>query len=378
MTSIMQPTYARLVLENGSVYRGTAFGHIGEATGEVVFNTSLTGYQEILTDPSYSGQMVMMTYPLIGNYGINPTDNESVKIWASAFIVHEVSRIHSNFEASQSLDSRLREVGVIGLAGIDTRRLVREIREKGAMRGIISVQDESNEVLRQRALQSPEMSGRDLAKSVTTNENYTLERENNRYHVVAVDFGIKSNILRMLHDAGCKVTVVNAGTTADELLALHPDGVFLSNGPGDPSAVGYAIKTIKRLVDYNQTTRLLPIFGICLGHQLLSLACGATTFKLKFGHHGGNHPVKNLLTNQIEITSQNHGFAVAMDSLPDDLEMTHLNLYDNTVEGVKHRRLPCFSVQYHPEAAPGPHDSHYLFDEFTSLMDSTQTTFLKR
>ncbi len=377
----MQPTRARLVLENGSVYRGTAFGHRGEATGEVVFNTSLTGYQEILTDPSYSGQMVMMTYPLIGNYGINVTDNESRKIWASAFIVHEVSRIDSNFEASRSLDSLLMESGVVGLAGIDTRRLVREIREKGSMRGVISLldeSDESDERLRERALQSPEMAGRDLASTVTTRENYTLERENARYHVAAFDYGIKTNILRMLHDAGCRVTVLKATTTAEEVIALNPDGLFLSNGPGDPSAVGYAIETIKQLVEYSRSTRPLPIFGICLGHQLLSLALGAKTYKLKFGHHGANHPVKNLATSQIEITAQNHGFAVAMDSLPEELEMTHLNLYDNTVEGVKHKTLPCFSVQYHPEAAPGPHDSHYLFDEFTSLMDLPQPTFLKR
>jgi carbamoyl-phosphate synthase small subunit len=374
----MQQTRARLVLENGSLYRGTAFGHIGEAAGEVVFNTSLTGYQEILTDPSYAGQMVMMTYPLIGNYGINPTDNESEKIWASAFIVHEVSRIHSNFEASESLDSRLKRAGVTGLAGIDTRRLVREIREKGAMRGVISLLEESDEALVARARQSPEMSGRDLVKTVTAGSNYTVERADARYHVAAFDFGIKSNILRMLHEAGCRVTVVRASTTAEEVIALNPDGLFLSNGPGDPAAVGYAIETIKLLVDYNRTTRALPIFGICLGHQLLSLAFGAETFKLKFGHHGGNHPVKNLATGQIEITSQNHGFAVVMESLPEELAMTHLNLYDNTVEGVKHATLPCFSVQYHPEAAPGPHDSHYLFDEFTSLMDLTQPTFLKR
>jgi carbamoyl-phosphate synthase small subunit len=374
----MQPIRAKLVLENGSVYRGTAFGHIGEATGEVVFNTSLSGYQEILTDPSYAGQMVMMTYPLIGNYGINPTDNESGKIWASAFIVHEVSRIHSNFEASQSLDSLLKDSGITGLAGIDTRRLVREIREKGAMRGTISVLDESDETLRDKALQSPEMSGRDLVKTVTTTENYILEREDARYHVAAIDFGIKTNILRMLHQAGCKVTVLQAGTSAEEVIALNPDGVFLSNGPGDPAAVGYAIETIKKLVDYNRSTRPLPIFGICLGHQLLSLAFGAETYKLKFGHHGGNHPVKNLKSSQIEITSQNHGFAVTMDSLPEELEMTHLNLYDNTVEGIKHKQLPCFSVQYHPEAAPGPHDSNYLFEEFTSLMDLTQPILLKR
>ncbi|MEI6848326.1 MAG: glutamine-hydrolyzing carbamoyl-phosphate synthase small subunit [Chlorobiaceae bacterium] len=368
----MQPTPAKLVLENGSVYNGTAFGQIGETTGEVVFNTSLTGYQEILTDPSYAGQMVLMTYPLIGNYGINPTDNESSKIWSSALIVREVSNITSNFEATETLDSLLKKAGVMGLADIDTRKLVREIREKGAMRGIISSRETNDTSLHEKAMQIPEMSGRDLVKTVTASESYTLENTYARYHVVAFDYGIKTNILCMLQNSGCKVTVLNAETPAKEVIKLNPDGVFLSNGPGDPSAITYAIETIRQLVEYNDTTKPLPIFGICLGHQLLSLAFGAETYKLKFGHHGSNHPVKNLVNSQIEITSQNHGFAVNKESLPKDVEMTHLNLYDHTVEGVRHKKLPCFSVQYHPEAAPGPHDSHYLFQQFTALMDHSK------
>lgn len=368
----MQRTPATLVLENGSVYRGTAFGHVGETAGEVVFNTSHTGYQEILTDPSYAGQMVVMTYPLIGNYGITPGDNESSKIWARALIVREVSNVYSNFEASASLDDTLKSAGVMGLAGIDTRKLVREIRQMGAMRGVISTVDTDEASLKEKALAIPEMTGQDLVKTVTTDKNYTLETPGARYHVAAFDYGIKSNILRLLQNAGCRVTVLRAGATADEVLALNPDGVFLSNGPGDPAAVDYAVQTIRTLAEYSRTTRPLPMFGICLGHQLLALALGASTYKLKFGHHGSNHPVKNMHSKRIEITSQNHGFAVGMDSLPESVEMTHLNLYDQTVEGIRHTELPCFSVQYHPEAAPGPHDSHYLFDEFTAMMDQAK------
>jgi carbamoyl-phosphate synthase small subunit len=365
----MQEIPAILVLENGSVYRGTAFGHTGQAAGEVVFNTSLTGYQEILTDPSYTGQMVVMTYPLIGNYGITPNDNESGKIWASALIVREASNLYSNYESTRSLDETLTEAGVMGLAGIDTRKLVREIRQKGAMRGVISTSCDDLETLKAQAAAIPEMTGLDLVQQVTTGESYTIDNPDAKYHVVAFDFGIKTNIIRQLKAEGCKVTVVNAKTSADVVLAMNPDGVFLSNGPGDPFAVTYAIDTIRKLSTRN---RRLPVFGICLGHQLLSLAFGAKTYKLKFGHHGANHPVKNLLDRRIEITSQNHGFAVEMESLPEALELTHKNLYDQTVEGIRHRELPCFSVQYHPEAAPGPHDSHYLFREFTDLMEKSK------
>ncbi len=359
---------AKLVLESGDVFDGVLFGHNGDAEGEVVFNTSYTGYQEILTDPSYTGQIVAMTYPLIGNYGANTLDVESQKIWAAGFVVKELSEIHSNFAAEHSLDDFLKAHRIAGISGIDTRKLVRLLRTKGALRGVISASSDEPRLV-ERAKSIPQMVGLDLASSVSASEAYRVESPTATYNVVAFDYGIKRNILNLLVSSGCNVTVVPAKTTATEVLAMKPDGVFLSNGPGDPEPLTYAIDTIKKLSDPKFAKRELPIFGICLGHQLIALAFGAETYKLKFGHHGSNHPVKNLSTGQIEITAQNHGFAVDLRSLPKHLELTHLNLYDHTVEGVRHRKLPVFSVQYHPEASPGPHDSHYLFAQFVNLME---------
>jgi carbamoyl-phosphate synthase small subunit len=358
---------ARLVLENGAVFEGTAFGSTSEASGEVVFNTAHTGYQEILTDPSYLGQIICMTYPLIGNYGANTRDVESQKIWAAGFIIGELSPIYSNFDAEFGLDEYLKKFGVMGIADIDTRRLVRMLRNEGAMRGVISTETDTK-TLAEKAKQIPSMAGLDLASRVTRTDITHHKAENAAFHVVAFDYGMKENILRMLVASKCSVSIVPASTPPEKILAMNPDGLFLSNGPGDPEAVGYAIETIKVLTNPKLAGREIPTFGICLGHQLLSLAFGAETYKLKFGHHGGNHPVKNLKTGAIEITSQNHGFAVNLKKLPKHLELTHINLYDNTVEGFRHKKLPVFCVQYHPEASPGPHDSHYLFDEFIALM----------
>ena len=360
-------TKARLVLEDGSLFEGVAFGHIGEAQGEIVFNTSHTGYQEILTDPSYKGQMVCMTYPLIGNYGANMRDRESEQAWASGFIVGELSEIYSNFEAEFGLDEYLNAQGVMGVGGIDTRRLVRHLRQQGAMQGIISTERNIANLIK-KAQAVPKMNGQDLASMVTRGKTFTLKGDAPLCRVVAFDYGMKQNILQMLVQSGCEVTVVPAQTPAEEVVRLAPDGIFLSNGPGDPEAVGYAVDAIKFLANPKKVGREIPMFGICLGHQLLALALGAETYKLKFGHHGGNHPVKNLMTGKIEITAQNHGFAVNPKTLPKYLELTHLNLYDQTVEGFRHKKLPIFSVQYHPEASPGPHDSHYLFDDFMALM----------
>jgi carbamoyl-phosphate synthase small subunit len=360
---------AFLVLENGATFEGEPFGHSSVSQGEVVFNTSHTGYQEILTDASYTGQIICMTYPLIGNYGANRHDVESEKIWAAGLIVGELSETYSNFDADFSLDDYLKSYGVMGITGIDTRRLVRMLQREGAMQGVLSL-DSNVAALASRAKAIPKMNGQDLASVVTRKSIRKVEPPNVKYHVVAYDYGIKENILRLLLSSECAVTVVPASTSADEVLAMNPDGIFLSNGPGDPEAVSYAIETLKIFINPKLAGRKIPIFGICLGHQLLSLAFGAETYKLKFGHHGANHPVKNLETGKIEITSQNHGFAVSSKSLPKDLQLTHVNLYDQTVEGFRHKKLPIFCVQYHPEASPGPHDSHYLFAQFTALMDT--------
>jgi carbamoyl-phosphate synthase small subunit len=372
---------AKLSLENGTLFTAEAFGAPGEVTGEVVFNTSITGYQEIFTDPSYCGQIVTLTYPLIGNYGINGEDLESARPQVRGVIVRESSGIFSNFRADKSLPSWLREHNVMAIEGLDTRMLTRMLRTDGSLRGVISTIDMDDASLQAKASSSPSMNGLDLATKVTCERPHSWDEADitpfalgqasrpegtgRRFKVVAYDFGIKRNILRRLVRYGCVVTVVPAGFPAADVLAMKPDGIFLSNGPGDPAAVSVGIRNINALIGK------LPIFGICLGHQLLALALGGKTYKLKFGHRGGNHPVKNLLTGKIEITSQNHGFAVDGQSLdPSNLEITHINLYDQTNEGFRHRELPIFSVQYHPEASPGPHDSDYLFADFISMMKS--------
>jgi carbamoyl-phosphate synthase small subunit len=366
---------AVLLLEDGVVFEGKAFGAVGQSCGEVVFNTSMTGYQEILTDPSYYEQIVTMTYPLIGNYGTNPADCQSRRIFAGGFIVKENCNYPSSWRSCSSLNEYLRKNNVVGLEGIDTRALVRHIRIQGAMRGIISSSELNRKKLAEKLQAYPGLVGRDIVKNVTVRKPYTWAEPvidvlnptrkhiEPKYKVVAFDYGIKRNILRLLCSHGCDVTVVPAQTSAKDVLARKPDGVFLSNGPGDPAAVTYAIKATRALLGK------VPIFGICLGHQILGLALGGTTYKLKFGHRGANHPVKNLLTGKIEITSQNHGFCVDLNSLKGrEVELTHLNLNDNTCEGIRCRKLAAFSVQYHPEASPGPHDSRYLFEDFISLM----------
>jgi carbamoyl-phosphate synthase small subunit len=371
---------AILLLEDGTVFKGRSIGAVGLKCGEVVFNTSMTGYQEILTDPSYNEQIITMTYPLIGNYGTNKADWESCKVFAGGFIVKENCHYPSSWRSGDSLNGFLKRNKVVGLEGIDTRMLVRHIRTVGAMRGIISSTELNIGRLREKLDEYPGLVGRDIVKNVTVNKSYVwnegafdifgneaqpLQR---KYHVLAFDFGMKRSILRLLCEYGCHVTVVPAYTSAAEVLSKKPDGVFLSNGPGDPAAVSKPIRTVRELLGK------VPIFGICLGHQILALALGGTTYKLKFGHRGANHPVKNLQTGKIEITCQNHGFCVDLDSLKaKDVELTHMNLNDNTLEGFRCENLAAFAVQYHPEASPGPHDSRYLFESFAELMDSHGT-----
>jgi len=414
-------TEAIIALEDGRIFPGRSVGAPGTRTGEVVFNTSMTGYQEILTDPSYAGQIVTMTYPLIGNYGVNPEDVESSRIQTEGLIVREACRIPSNWRSRQSLPDYLQAAGVIGIEGVDTRALTLHIRTAGAMKAAISTEGQTSDELVEMAKAWPGLVGRDMVRQVTCPEAYewplpphhlslgerspavasgeggrvrvpsdgasdsqsTLtpalsprergratggsESGGARFRVVAYDFGAKHNILRLLTAAGCQVTVVPATTTADQALALAPDGVMLSNGPGDPAALPHIVGELRRLLGK------VPIFGICLGHQLLGLALGGTTYKLKFGHRGANQPVRELATGRIDITSQNHGFCVDIDSLPSDqVELTHVNLDDNTLEGFRHRELPLFAVQYHPEASPGPHDASHLFERFVSMMEETR------
>ncbi len=372
---------AKLALEDGAVFTGVSCGASGEVEGEVVFNTSMTGYQEILTDPSYRGQIVTMTYPEIGNYGVNDEDQESHQPHLAGFIVRENSRRVSNFRSQGSLQDYLRKHGIVAISEIDTRALVRRIRTKGALKGILSTTDLDDASLIAKAQASQGLVGRDLVREVLPAQarvwdeglspwmnlpSYFAPEHSEQFHVVALDFGMKWNIARHLHDLGCRVTVLPGTASASEVLQQNPDGVFLSNGPGDPEPLEYAIQTIRDLLGK------VPLFGICLGHQLLALACGAKTFKLKFGHRGANQPILNLRTGRVEITTQNHGFAVQRESLPESLELTHVHLNDDTIAGIRHREHPAFSVQYHPEASSGPHDSHYLFQEFRSLMSACQ------
>ena len=381
---------ALLVLEDGRAFEGEAFGATGTRVGEVCFNTSMTGYQEVLTDPSYYGQIVAMTYPLIGNYGVNSADDESARAQVSGFVIEELSEVPSSWRAQTSLPEYMAHNGIVGIQGIDTRALTRHLRERGAMKACLSTEARSVEEAARLAREGEGVIGMDFVREVTTLKMYEWDPEGldsrrwrvarsageadaeeaalppAKYHIVAYDYGMKRNILRRLRQHGFRVRVVPAGTTAEEVLALNPDGVFLSPGPGDPSALDYVHRSVRGLIGQK------PIFGICLGHQMLSHAFGGRTFKLKFGHHGGNQPVQDLRTGRVDITAQNHGFAVDIDSLPAALEVTHINLNDHTVEGLRHRSLPIFSVQYHPEAAPGPHDALHFFQQIAQLIDDAR------
>ena len=360
---------AIIALEDGRVFRGRSWAADGESVGEMVFNTSMTGYQEVLTDPSYAGQIVCMTYPLIGNYGVNSEDEESSRPWVEGFVVREASRMASNWRSQETLASYLKRWNIPAIEGIDTRALVRHIRDKGAMRACLSTIDLVEANLIDKARQSPSMENRELASVVTTKETYVVPAEGSeRFHVVCFDFGVKRNSLRALAALGCRITVVPAATAASDVIALKPDGVFLSNGPGDPASMNREVEQIKQLL-----SATVPTFGICFGHQLLGRAFGGTTFKLVFGHRGGNQPVKELEDGSVEITSHNHGFAVKADSLPADVEVTHINLNDQCVEGMRHTKLPVISVQYHPEAAPGPHDADHHFQRFIDLMERARS-----
>ena len=366
---------ALVALEDGTIFEGESFTDTGEAFSEIVFNTGMTGYQEILTDPSYKGQIVTMTYPLIGNYGINLEDMESMRIQPEAFLVKEYNGIPSNFRSTMTLAAFLKQYGILGVEGIDTRALTRHIRTAGAMKGVVSTKTLDPEQLVRMARESEGLVGRDLVREVTCRQPYGWSEAGprsgdgfssaaeGRYRVVAIDYGLKYNQLRLLAGRDCSVQVVPASAGPEEILALKPNGVFLSNGPGDPAGIEGVVETVRELLGK------IPIFGICLGHQILGLAYGGTTYKLKFGHRGSNQPVKDLETRRIEITAQNHGFCVDLESLdPDEVELTHINLNDGSLEGMKHKKFPAFSVQYHPENAPGPHDSLYLFDRFIEMM----------